>query len=134
MKVAGYVRVGPDEQVTDPDGAKQKLKLRDFSNAKEWALEHVYQDIGYSGEDLNRPGLVRLLSEMRFDVVLVDRATRLVRKKKNDLAFLLSLFDTRNITAIDVSWSWDYLSQYMRYHYRSKCNPLYKSLDAETEG
>ena len=60
----------------------QRSKLEAF--AQEHGLEpaRYYEDAGYSGCDLTRPGLNRMLedwSEEKFNIVLVVKRTRLFR-------------------------------------------------------
>ena len=62
----------------------------------EWHLIHTYEDIGWSGEDLDRPGLLALLSDLDFEILIVDRTDRLTCKKKDLDFFLTSPRDARH--------------------------------------
>jgi hypothetical protein len=130
MRAVGYVRQGFDEmgrKGTSPEG--QKARVAGCADAHEWHLIHTYEDIGWSGEDLDRPGLLALLSNLDFEILIVDRTDRLTCKKK-DLDFLLALLEKHGITCVPATWSWEPLAQYMRWWYRLRANPVYALLDS----
>jgi len=130
MRAVGYVRQGFDEmgkKGTSPEG--QKARIAGCADASEWHLVNTYEDIGWSGEDLDRPGLLALLSSLDFEILVVDRTERLTSKKK-DLDFLLSLLEKHGVTCVPATWSWEPLAQYMRWWYRLRGSPVYESLDA----
>jgi site-specific DNA recombinase len=63
MEVALYVRVSTNRQHQQETIAQQLACLREHvATQPDWhgAEEHVYRDDGYSGAQLNRPGLDRL--------------------------------------------------------------------------
>ena len=83
-RAALYCRVdrGGDSETYQWALSAQRGKLEAF--AREHGLEPVryYEDAGYSGCDLNRPGLNQMLAdwkEGKFDTVLVVKRTRLYR-------------------------------------------------------
>jgi hypothetical protein len=130
MRAVGYVRQGFDElgkKGTSPEG--QKARIAGRADAHGWHLIHTYEDIGWSAEDLDRPGLLALLSNLDFEVLIVDRTDRLTGKKK-DLDFLLALLEQRGITCVPATWSWEPLAQYMRWWYRLRASPVYALLDS----
>jgi hypothetical protein len=130
MRAVGYVRQGFDEmgrKGTSPEG--QKARVAGHADAYDWHLVHTYEDIGWSGEDLDRPGLLALLSNLDFEILIVDRTDRLTCEKK-DLDFLLALLETHGITCVPATWSWEPLAQYMRWWYRLRASPVYALLDA----
>jgi hypothetical protein len=133
MRAVGYVRQGFGEMGqtrTSPEG--QKARIAACADDREWHLVHTYEDIGWSGEDLDRPGLLALLSGQDFEILVVDRTDRLTCKKK-DLNFLLTLLEKRGITCVPATWSWEPLAQYMRWWYRLRANPVYAALDSVSE-
>jgi hypothetical protein len=133
MRAVGYVRQGFGEMAqvrTSPEG--QKARIAACADAMEWHLTHIYEDIGWPGEDLDRPGLLALLSNQGFEIVIVDRPDRLTCKKK-DLNFLLALLERRGITCVPATWSWEPLAQYMRWWYRLRASPVYALLDSSSE-
>jgi len=130
MRAVGYVRQGFDEMSdkrTSREG--QRARIAECADANEWHLIQTYQDIGWSGEDLDRPGLLALLSSLDFEILIVDRTDRLTGKKK-DMDFLLALLEKRGITCVPATWSWEPLAQYMRWSYRRRANPVYAMLDS----
>jgi len=134
MRAIGYVRQAFDEmdkKATSPEG--QKARIAASADANGWHLVHIYEDIGWSGEDLNRPSLPTLLSGLGYELLIVDRTDRLTTKKK-DLDFLLALLEKHGITCVPATWSWEPLAQYMRWWYRRRANPVYASLDAALAG
>ena len=133
MRAVGYLRESFGEMgqtSTSPEG--QKARIVACADAREWHLVHTYKDIGWSGEDLDRPGLLALLSCQDFEILVVDRTDRLTCKKK-DLNFLLTLLEKRGITCVPATWSWEPLAQYMRWWYRLRANPVYAALDSGAE-
>lgn len=83
-RAALYCRVdgGGDRETYQRALSAQRGKLEAF--ARERGLESVryYEDVGYSGCDLTRPGLNLMLAdwkEGKFDTVLVVKRTRLFR-------------------------------------------------------
>ncbi|MDI6858398.1 MAG: recombinase family protein [Dehalococcoidia bacterium] len=130
-RAAGYVRQDFGEmgkKWTRPDS--QKARISSCAEAHGWELACLYEDIGWTGECLNRPGLVSLLGNLDFQVLIVDRTDRLACRKE-DLDFLLALLEERGVTCVPATWSWEPLSQYMRWWYRSRGNPVYAQLDGE---
>jgi hypothetical protein len=130
MRAVGYVRQGfgeMDKKRTSPE--EQKARIAGCADAHDWHLVQTYEDIGWSGDDLSRPGLPELLSRSDFDILIVDRTDRLTGKKK-DLDFLLTLLKKRGITCVPATWSWEPLAQYMRWWYRLKADPVYALLDS----
>ena len=136
MRAVGYVRQGFAEMEKKETSAEgQKARIAACADANGWHLLHVYEDIGWSGEDLDRPSLPSLLSGIGFEILVIDRTDRLTTKKK-DLDFLLALLEKSGVTCVPATWSWEPLAQYMRWWYRRRGNPVYAALDSsatETE-
>jgi hypothetical protein len=130
MRAIGYVRQDfgeMDKKWTSPED--QKARIAECAQANDWHLIQTFEDIGWSGEDLNRPGLPSLLSRSDFEILIVDRTDRLTGKKK-DLDFLLALLEKRGITCVPATWSWEPLAQYMRWWYRLRADAVYALLDS----
>lgn len=111
LRCAVYARVsvedGQDKQM--PSIEVQTQACRAFIEAhrhKNWlALDGVYADNGYSGGNLQRPALRRLLDDMQsnqIDVVVVHRFDRLSRSIF-DLETLLPLFTIPGIRLVSVT-------------------------------
>ena len=129
-RAIGYVRQDFAEigkSGMSPEGQKARIAAR--ADACGWHLVGTVEDIGWCSSDLDRPGLVSLLAEQDFDILVLDKTDRLTCKKK-DLDFLLALLEKRGVTCVPATWSWEPLAQYMRWWYRLKGSPVYASLDA----
>lgn len=85
MRVAVYVRVSTQRQAEAQTIEQQLERLRTHIQAQGWSLldQHIFRDDGYSGAQLNRPGLDRLrdqAAQAEFDRVLLTAPDRLARK------------------------------------------------------
>lgn len=96
MKAAIYVRVSTLEQATEGYSIyEQKEKLAAYAKAQSYEIFDVYSDEGFSGKDLNRPAMSRLLSDLKqgkVDVILIYKLDRLSRHVR-DVLDLVELFD-----------------------------------------
>lgn len=111
VRCAVYVRVSVDEgQETEmPSVEVQAQACRAYIESRRlqgWqAIESIYEDSGYSGGNLKRPALRRLLGDMqldRVDVVVVHRIDRLSRSIR-DLCVLLPLFTIPGIRLVSLT-------------------------------
>ncbi len=105
IRVATYARVSSQEQATEGTSMEvQDAQLIGYCKLQGWTIINSYTDPGFSGKDGNRPGLERLLSDVKiglFDRVVVyklDRLTRNLRllleveqKLRSDGASLISV-------------------------------------------
>ena len=99
MRAIGYARVSTDEQSQQgvPLANKQQ-KIEAYCTAKDWDLVAVVRDEGYSGKELNRPGVQEIVKACRrkaFDVVVTMKLDRLTRSVK-DLGHLVEDVFNRN--------------------------------------
>jgi DNA invertase Pin-like site-specific DNA recombinase len=79
MTIYGYSRVSTNEQADRHGISAQQDWIDREAAARGWDVEHVV-DAGWSGSTLDRPGIARLLSELRRgDVLVVARLDRLSR-------------------------------------------------------
>lgn len=73
-KVALYIRVPLKNKVPEQSAKSQWKLLKDFADDKNYQIEEVYTDGGYSGVNMERPALKRVLNDLKlkkFDVILV---------------------------------------------------------------
>lgn len=73
------------------------------------ALREAYDDGGFSGGTLNRPGIQRLLEDVReglIDVIVVYKIDRLSRSLA-DFSKLVELFDEHKVTFVSVTQSFN---------------------------
>jgi site-specific DNA recombinase len=84
MQNLGYIRVSTEEQALSGLGlAAQERMLRAYCEAKGIVLDNLLVDAGYSGKDLNRPGITELLRrvrECRVSTVITVKIDRLSRR------------------------------------------------------
>ncbi len=96
MKVAIYARVSTAKQAETQTIEQQIERLKAHAAAQEWLLEpeHIYRDDGYSGANLNRPGLDSLRDHAalaEFALVLVTAPDRLARNYVHQMLLLEEL-------------------------------------------
>ena len=86
-RVALYIRVSTTEQAQEGYSiGAQKERLIAYCKAHDWLIADVYVDGGYSGSNLKRPGIQKLMKETeRFDIVLVYKLDRLSRSQRDTL-------------------------------------------------
>ena len=91
MKAIGYIRVSTEEQAREGISLdNQRERLRNFCSAKEWNLDKIISDSGYSAKDLNRPGIqdvIKLARKKAFDVLVICKLDRMTRNIR-DLGYL----------------------------------------------
>ena len=101
MTVALYIRVSTDEQAEQGfslDVQKEKLIL--YCQSKGWDSYKLYIDDGYTGTNMERPALKRMLrhiEENKINSVLVYKLDRLSRKQKDILALIEDRFEKNNV-------------------------------------
>lgn len=106
MRAAGYSRVSTDEQATEGYSLEaQDDKIIEYITREKWSLFGMFTDPGYSGKDLNRPDIKRLLSEIQkssINYIVVHKLDRLTRDI-GDLYYLLKLFDDHKVHFVSVT-------------------------------
>jgi site-specific DNA recombinase len=119
MKVGIYTRVSTDEQVKKGFSlGDQKDECLRYIHLQGWELYNHYCDDGYSGKDLNRPGIkqaIRDIEAKKIDIVIffsLDRLTRSIR----DLHYLLDLFEQYKIDFISIKERFDTSTPAGRLH------------------
>lgn len=109
-----YARVSTDEQASGQyssvesqiDICKHYIEIQ---KEKDWKFIHAYTDPGFSGKDLERPGIQNLISDIKsgkVDVVIVYKIERLVRSIK-DFYSLWDLFEVHNVTFVSATQQFD---------------------------
>jgi DNA invertase Pin-like site-specific DNA recombinase len=98
---------GLDQDFTSLDA--QREAAESYINGQKhegWvALQEKYDDGGFTGANLERPGLQKLLSDIKehkIDCVIVYKVDRLSRSLM-DFAHLLEFFDKNNVTFVSVT-------------------------------
>lgn len=109
-KVAIYVRVSTDIQVDGYSIDEQLERLRKYCEAHGWIIYKEYIDPGYSGASIDRPGMLRMLKDIRegkIDVVLVYKLDRLSRSQKDTLYLIEEEFLPNGVDFISMSENFD---------------------------
>jgi site-specific DNA recombinase len=101
MRVALYFRVSTLEQRDEGYSLEnQKERLIAFAKSQGWDDYGLYMDDGYTGTDMNRPGLKRLIRHVEdklIQAVVVLKLDRLSRKQKDALYLLEDVFDKNGV-------------------------------------
>lgn len=91
-----YVRVSTLEQAREGYSiAEQEKRLRQYCNAMGFQIYQVHVDAGYSGASLNRPGVQRIIQDVRnhaVSKVIVWKLDRLSRSQRDMLMILEDVF------------------------------------------
>ncbi len=115
LRCAIYTRVstehGLEQEFNSLDNQREAAEAYIRSQAHEgWRLHPArYDDGGYSGGSMDRPGLRQLLSDIRarrIDVVVVYKVDRLTRSLA-DFAKLVELFDEHGVSFVSVTQSFN---------------------------
>jgi DNA invertase Pin-like site-specific DNA recombinase len=107
MKVAIYARVSTTNH--GQDAGMQTREMRQFTDARGWALADEYVDAGISGAKDSRPELNRLMADAhkrKFDVVVVWKFDRFARSVSH-LLRALETFNALGIAFISLSEQMD---------------------------
>lgn len=111
IKVALYVRVSTQEQAKEGYSiGEQEERLRKYADAMCWNIYKIYVDPGYSGGNMNRPGLQSLIKDVEdrlVDKVVVYKLDRLSRSQKDTLILIEDVFLTHNVDFVSMSESFD---------------------------
>jgi len=108
-KAAIYIRVSTQEQAREGYSiAAQQEKLIAYCKAKNWLIHDIYIDGGFSGGNIDRPALKKMLNQIdRFDIALVYKLDRLSRSQKDTLYLIEENFLSNNVDFVSLSESFD---------------------------
>lgn len=108
MKAALYMRVSTHEQVDNYSIESQQERMEAFCKAKGWTVYDNYIDPGYSGSNMDRPALQRLLSDLDdIDVVVVYKLDRLSRSQRDTLELIEDYFLKNNVEFVSITETLD---------------------------
>lgn len=95
-RAAVYLRVSTEEQARGGFSLQaQERSCVAYAGSQRWDVVGVYSDEGYSGKDVRRPQLQRLMADAvsaRMDVVLVWRLDRLSRRQADVMHLIQDVF------------------------------------------
>lgn len=111
MTTAIYLRVSTQEQNEHGYSIKaQEDRLRSYASAKSLDNIKIYNDGGYSGSNMDRPALTKLLRDVKnneVDTILIYKLDRLSRSQKDTLYMIEELFIKHDTALISLSESFD---------------------------
>ena len=110
MRVAIYPRVSGHEQEDNYSIPEQIDRMKKYCAAKDWTIHKIYTDSGFTGSNLNRPGLQSLIKDAesgKFDMVLVYKLDRLSRSQKDTLYLIEDVFDKHNVFFTSITENFD---------------------------
>ncbi len=110
MRKAGlYIRVSTLEQAQEGYSiGAQKERLIAFCKAHDWTITDIYVDGGYTGANIDRPGLQKMIAEIgKLDIVLVYKLDRLSRSQKDTLYLIEEVFLPNNVDFVSLNESFD---------------------------
>ena len=103
-RVIIYIRVSTARQAEEGFSIpQQKERLEKYCAAMEWEVASTYIDEGYTGGDMERPGLQSLINAVKTgggDIVLVDKLDRLSRSQYDTLYLIQKIFEPAGITFV----------------------------------
>ena len=101
VRAGAYCRVSTDEQAREGLSLPaQRDALLAFCRSQSWDVADIYVDDGYSGKDLQRPAMQRLLADVtarKINLVLVYKLDRLSRRQKDVLYLLEDVFEPAGV-------------------------------------
>lgn len=96
MRVGIYVRVSTQEQAKEGYSIGEQIeRLGKYCDAMQWTIVAKFIDPGYSGGDMDRPGLRELIDNVeagKLDKVVVYKLDRLSRSQKDTLFLIEDVF------------------------------------------
>lgn len=108
-RAALYIRVSTLEQAQEGYSVgEQKERLIAYCKAKDWLIADIYVDGGYTGSNLKRPGIQKLMAETdKFEMVLVYKLDRLSRSQRDTLYLIEEVFRPNGVDFISMQESFD---------------------------
>lgn len=110
MKAGLYCRVSTDAQVEGYSIDAQKQMLEAYCISKEIDEHEFYIDGGFSGSNLERPAVKRLMDDVKdkkIDVVIVYKLDRISRSQKDTLYLIEEIFNPNNIGFVSIKENFD---------------------------
>jgi site-specific DNA recombinase len=110
MRVALYPRVSGHEQEDNYSIPEQIERMKKYCEARDWMVYKIYTDSGFSGANLERPGLQQLIKDAenkKIDMVLVYKLDRLSRSQKDTLYLIEDVFDKHGVAFSSMTENFD---------------------------
>ncbi|MGN1358798.1 MAG: recombinase family protein [Bacilli bacterium] len=110
MKAGLYARVSTDSQLEGYSIDAQKEFLISYAKSKDYTEFEYYIDGGYSGKDLNRPAIQRLIEDCKnhkIDAVFVFKLDRISRSQRDTLYLIEEVFNKYDVSFISMRENFD---------------------------
>ena len=118
MRVALYPRVSGHEQEDNYSIPEQIDRMKKYCEAKGWTVYKIYTDSGFSGSNMDRPGLQAMIKDAeskKFDMVLVHKLDRLSRSQKDTLFLIEDVFEKNNVDFASMTENFDTSSPHGKF-------------------
>lgn len=111
MRVALYIRVSSQEQAEEGYSiGEQTERLGKYAEAMQWSVYRTYTDPGYSGGNMDRPGLQTMIKDVEaglIDKVVVYKLDRLSRSQLDTLYLIEKVFLTNDTDFVSMTENFD---------------------------
>lgn len=111
MIVGAYVRVSTQEQASEGYSiGEQQERLQKYCDAHDWKIYKIYSDPGYSGANMERPGLKQMLLDIdagKIKKVVVYKLDRLSRSQKDTLCLIEDRFLAHDVDFVSMRENFD---------------------------
>ena len=111
MKIALYPRVSTQEQAMSGFSIDEQIeRMTKYCEAMGWTVYKVYTDAGFSGGDMDRPNLKKMIRDIKqgkVDKVLVYKLDRLSRSQKDTLYLIEDVFLANNVDFVSMNENFD---------------------------
>lgn len=111
LRAALYIRVSTAEQSKHGYSiAEQRERLTNFAHAKEYTIVNTYIDPGFSGTNLNRPAMTKLIEDINnnnIDSVFIWKLDRLSRSQKDTLFLIEEILNPNKVALVSMNESLD---------------------------
>lgn len=108
--VACYIRVSTENQLENYSIDEQTERLKSYCKAMNWNIYKIYTDGGYSGGNIQRPALQKLLEDIKsgsIEAVVVYKLDRLSRSQKDTLTLIEDYFLKNKVDFVSVCENFD---------------------------
>ena len=110
IKAGLYARVSTDIQMEGYSIDAQKEFLLNYAKVKEFTEYEYYVDGGYSGKDLERPAIQKLIKDVKarkIDCVIVFKLDRISRSQKDTLYLIEEVFNKYHVGFVSIRENFD---------------------------
>lgn len=110
MRVGLYPRVSGHEQEDNYSIPEQIDRMKKYCESKDWMVYKIYTDSGYTGSNMERPGLQDMIKDCesgKIDMVLVYKLDRLSRSQKDTLFLIEDVFEKHNVGFASMTENFD---------------------------